>query len=30
VDVYHLPVVPVDQPPAPKDPQSPTVSRTNP
>ncbi|MEA3173265.1 MAG: hypothetical protein QOF42_676 [Gammaproteobacteria bacterium] len=30
VDVYHLPVVPVDQPPAPKDPQSPTVSQTNP
>lgn len=30
VDVYHMPVVPVEQAPAPKDPQSPTVSQTNP
>jgi hypothetical protein len=30
VDVYHMPVVPVDQPQAPKDPQSPTLSQTNP
>ena len=30
VDVYHLPVVPVEPTPPPKDPQSPTVSKTNP
>jgi hypothetical protein len=30
VDVYRMPVVPVDSPPPPKDPQSPTVSQTNP
>jgi len=30
VDAYHLPVIPVDPTPAPKDPQSPTVSQTNP
>jgi hypothetical protein len=30
VDVYHLPVVPVDPTPAPKDPQSPTLSQTSP
>jgi hypothetical protein len=30
VDAYHLPVIPVDPVPAPKDPQSPTVSQTNP
>jgi membrane-bound lytic murein transglycosylase len=30
VDVYHLPVMPVDQPPAPKDPQSPIVGQTTP
>jgi len=30
VDVYRMPVVPVEQPPAPKDLQSPTVSQTNP
>jgi membrane-bound lytic murein transglycosylase len=30
VDVYHMPVVPVEQPPAPKDPQSPTVSQSSP
>jgi hypothetical protein len=30
VDAYHLPVIPVEPVPAPKDPQSPTVSRTNP
>jgi hypothetical protein len=30
VDVYHLPVVPVDPTPPPKDPQSPTLSRTSP
>jgi hypothetical protein len=28
VDAYHLPVVPVDQPPPPKDPQSPIVGQT--
>jgi hypothetical protein len=28
VDAYHLPVIPVDPTPAPKDPQSPTVSQT--
>jgi hypothetical protein len=30
VDAYHLPVIPVEPTPAPKDPQSPTVSRTLP
>jgi hypothetical protein len=30
VDAYHLPVIPVEPTPAPKDPQSPTVSQTNP
>ena len=30
VDAYHLPVIPVDPTPPPKDPQSPTVSQTNP
>lgn len=30
VDVYRLPVVPVEPPPAPKDPQLPTLSQTNP
>jgi hypothetical protein len=30
VDVYHLPVMPVEQPPAPKDPQSPIVGQTTP
>jgi len=30
VDAYHLPVIPVEPPPATKDPQSPTVSQTNP
>ena len=30
VDVYHLPVVPVDPTPPQKDPQSPTMSRTSP
>jgi hypothetical protein len=30
VDAYHLPVIPVEPTPAPKDPQSPTVSRTIP
>ncbi|HTD73844.1 MAG TPA: EexN family lipoprotein [Steroidobacteraceae bacterium] len=30
VDAYHLPVIPVDPTPTPKDPQSPTVSQTNP
>jgi hypothetical protein len=30
VDAYHLPVIPVEPAPPPKDPQSPTVSRTNP
>lgn len=29
VDAYHLPVIPVEPTPAPKDPQSPTVSQTN-
>jgi hypothetical protein len=30
VDAYHLPVIPVEPAPAPKDPQSPTVSQTKP
>ncbi len=30
VDAYHLPLVPVEPTPPPKDPQSPTVSQTNP
>lgn len=30
VDAYHLPVIPVEPTPPPKDPQSPTVSQTNP
>jgi hypothetical protein len=30
VDAYHLPVIPVEPVPAPKDPQSPTVSQANP
>ena len=30
VDAYHLPVIPVNPRPPPKDPQSPTVSQTNP
>jgi hypothetical protein len=30
VDAYHLPVIPVEPTPAPKDPQSPTVSQTIP
>ena len=30
VDAYHLPVIPVESTPPPKDPQSPTVSQTNP
>lgn len=30
VDAYHLPVMPVEQPPPPKDPQSPIVGQTNP
>jgi len=30
VDAYHLPVIPVEPTPTPKDPQSPTVSQTNP
>jgi hypothetical protein len=30
VDAYHLPVIPVDPAPRPTDPQSPTVSQTNP
>jgi hypothetical protein len=30
VDGYHLPVIPVEPTPAPKDSQSPTVSQTNP
>ncbi|HEX3396252.1 MAG TPA: EexN family lipoprotein [Steroidobacteraceae bacterium] len=30
VDAYHLPVIPVEPAPPPKDPQSPTVSQTNP
>jgi hypothetical protein len=30
VDAYHLPVIPVEQAPPPKDPQSPTVSQTGP
>lgn len=30
VDAYHLPVIPVDPTPPPKDPQSPTVSQTKP
>ena len=30
VDAYHLPVIPVEPTPARKDPQSPTVSQTNP
>ncbi len=30
VDVYHLPVVPVDPTPPARDPQSPTMSQTNP
>jgi hypothetical protein len=30
VDGYHLPVIPVEPTPPPKDPQSPTVSQTNP
>jgi hypothetical protein len=30
IDAYHLPVIPVEPVPAPKDLQSPTVSRTNP
>jgi hypothetical protein len=30
VDVYHLPLVPVDPTPAPKDPQSPIVGQTKP
>jgi hypothetical protein len=30
VDAYHLPVIPVDPTPPSKDPQSPTVSQTNP
>ena len=30
VDAYHLPVIPVDPTPPAKDPQSPTVSQTNP
>jgi hypothetical protein len=30
VDAYHLPVVPVDQPPAPKAPQDPIVGQTQP
>jgi hypothetical protein len=30
VDAYHLPVIPVEPTPAPKDPQSPTVSQTKP
>ena len=29
VDAYHLPVIPVEPVPAPKDPQSPTVSQAN-
>jgi hypothetical protein len=29
VDAYHLPVIPVNPTPPPKDPQSPTVSQTN-
>jgi hypothetical protein len=29
VDAYHLPVIPVEPTPPPKDPQSPTVSQTN-
>jgi len=30
VDAYHLPVIPVEPTPTPKDPQSPTVSQTSP
>src|SRR4029077_11740969 len=30
VDAYHLPVIPVEPTPPPKDPQSPTVSQTSP
>jgi hypothetical protein len=30
VDAYHLPVIPVEPTPQPKNPQSPTVSQTNP
>jgi hypothetical protein len=30
VDAYHLPVVPVESPPPPKDPQSPIVGQTQP
>jgi hypothetical protein len=30
VDAYHLPVIPVEPTPPPKDPQSPTVSQSNP
>jgi hypothetical protein len=30
VDAYHLPLVPVDPTPPPKDPQSPIVGKTNP
>jgi hypothetical protein len=30
VDAYHLPVIPVEPTPPPKDPQSPTLSQTNP
>jgi hypothetical protein len=30
VDAYHLPVIPVEPTPTPKDPQSPTVSQTHP
>jgi hypothetical protein len=30
VDAYHLPVIPVEPTPPPKDPQAPTVSQTNP
>jgi hypothetical protein len=30
VDAYHLPVIPVEPTPPPKDPQSPTVSQTRP
>jgi hypothetical protein len=30
VDVYSMPVIPVEPTPPPKDPQSPTVSQTNP